>query len=73
MFGGIGKKFSICGYPFYEFKSRKYKTGPGLSISHYSRIDVLPPPNIGALNLPSQRDIKFTKNFTLPQVFHAFC
>ena len=37
MFGGIGKNFSICGYPFYEFKSRKQKIVPDAPVSHYQQ------------------------------------
>ena len=35
IFGVWVKIFSICKYPFYKLKSRKWKTAPGYSVSHY--------------------------------------
>ena len=35
MFGGMGKNVGFCGYPFYKLESRKQKSVPESSVSHY--------------------------------------
>ena len=34
MFGGMGKKFIVCRYPFYKLKGTSKQTVPEVSIIH---------------------------------------